>query len=262
LVLGASAVYSDDNQANKLAHALDGTISNVAIHSRQIDAAEANGPTNNQNPTQPKPDTMVTSDLIPSLELARAFDHLNDAFVVEHQGDWQLDQGAIEFTFSTDNPEQTQGILSKDASYFGNGGHFTAYVEDKKLIVRLQSDDKSYTVETSNDAIQSGVENHVIASFGSEGLKLIFNGKLVDTNAYTGGLAGNEEPLVLGASAVYSDDNQANKLAHALDGTISNVAIYSESISNDALAIIIGDQFSPGEDSLLNVFNDLASSAG
>ena len=250
LVLGASAVFSDDLQANRLTEALDGTIKDVAIYDYQQPHDEDEAPDD------------TGSNLITSLQLDQAFNDLGDAVIMDHQNQWQLDQGTIEFTFSTNDATQAQGILSKDATFFGEGGHLTARVEDEKLIVRLQSEKESYTVETGEGSIRNGEDHHVAVSFGSEGLKLIFDGDLVDSNDYAGGLAGNREPLVLGASAVFSDDLQANRLTEALDGTIKDVAVYDRGLSDDALALLTSSDFTIGEDTLLDVFDSLTPSVG
>jgi len=64
---------------------------------------------------------------------------------------------------------------------------------------------------------------------------------------------------VLGASATYSDDESANDLRDSLDGTIKSVAIYDRAVSDDALAIIVDDQFTTEHHSLLDVFDELSA---
>ncbi len=245
-VFGASAVYSDDESANKLAFALEGSIGDVTIRQEQTYADDSIDP-----------DT--GSGLVSSLQLDLAFNEIGDSLVLDHEAPWQIDEGSIEFVFSTSDPGKTQGIISKDAYFYGSGGHFTSWIEDEKLIVRLQSNDASHTVETARGSLQSDIDNHAIVSFGEGGLKLIFNGELADTNPYTGGIGDNEEPLVLGASAAFSDDESANDLRDSLDGTIKSVAIYDRAVSDDALAIIVDDQFTTEHHSLLDVFDELSA---
>ena len=158
------------------------------------------------------------------------FDGTGDAAVIAHDSAMDLDTGTITFRFNTADADDRQGIVSMDASGYTDGGHFTAWVTNGEVEVRLQSDTTSYYV--SGGSVTANEWTSVAVNFGTGGLELWVDGSLVDTNSYAGGLdtssggTGNAEPLVIGASAWQSGSEASNNLKHHFSGTISDVGFF------------------------------------
>ena len=167
------------------------------------------------------------------------FDGYNDYVEVPHTGDMALDSGSVTLWFNTDNANDKQGLISKDSCGFDTGGHFTVLVDDGEVKVRLQSDDESYWVSGGN--LSSNSWHQATVSWGQNGLQLYVDGQLVDSNAYTGGLGGNENPWAIGANAWSTGDNDLNGLNDFFDGQIDDVAIYDRQLSSDEISSLYAD---------------------
>jgi len=158
------------------------------------------------------------------------FDGSNDYVQVAHNNAFKLGSGTISLWFEPDRFSGQQALLSKDASGYGSGGHLHMYMDDAQLIVRLQSSSQTYTVCTSSSAVTDGW-HQVTFTFGSGGMKLYFDGNLVDTNSYTGGLSNNAEPMVFGAGTWNSSAGTANTVDQYFKGRIDEVLIASDTFS-------------------------------
>ncbi len=152
-------------------------------------------------------------------------DDTDDAVIVSHQSGHAMDEGHVELSFKTSDKRAKQGIVSKDSSGYDGGGHFTMWLEGRYINVRLQSDSNSYTLK-SDTRVSNYTWYDVRVEFGPGGMSLIVDGDVEDTNGYTGGLAGNSEPWVIGASQMYSGNNVANNLNMPFDGKIKNVKLH------------------------------------
>jgi Concanavalin A-like lectin/glucanases superfamily len=226
IVIGADAQRSGDGKADKLSSFFDGTIHDLAIYNEQ------------QAPSQPEspepPETEPGDDLVASWELDRSLNGKNQKAVIAHEASFELDEGAAVLTFTADKLSGTQGLFSKDSLNFDDGGHLSIWLENRQVVARLQSESKSYLLHSEKRAVTAGEASQVAVSFGDEGFRLYVNGQLVDKSSYTGGIADNSEPIVIGADAQRSGDGKADKLSSFFDGTIHDVAIYSDQPTHDA----------------------------
>lgn len=151
--------------------------------------------------------------------------------VFDHQDSLLLPEGTITFWFIDTTKVLDTAILSKDANGLGDGGHLTigtkpgASITVGSFYVRLQSETQSHQLNTG--LIVAGVAYHVAFSFGPGGMKLYLNGQLVDQNDYTGGLEGNLEPLVLGASTAWSTPGSIDPLRNFWSGILDEVLIFN-----------------------------------
>lgn len=150
--------------------------------------------------------------------------------IFDHQDSLLLPEGTIAFWVVDTTKVLDTAILSKDALGRGDGGHLTigtkpgATVAIGSLYVRLQSETDNYQVNTG--LIAADTAYHVAFTFGAGGMKLYLDGDLVDQNAYTGGLTGNFEPLVLGASTAWSSPGTANPLNIFWSGILDELLIF------------------------------------
>ncbi len=166
---------------------------------------------------------------------------VDSAIVLAHDSQYELAQGTLEIAFNADAlTTGRQGIFSKDASYYGTGGHLSAWLENDDFVVRLQSSNGDYYVRAEN-VLNAGQDHHMALTFGSDGMKLYLDGALMDSNSYTGGLQGNKEPIAIGAHEMFSGDESADILRDAFDGTVSTVKLYGEALSQQDIQQLASD---------------------
>ena len=167
-------------------------------------------------------------------------DYTGDALELDGHNDYgfipantshDLTDGSVKLTFNADSVHGRNGIFSRDSRNFDGGGHLTMWVENKRVKVRLQSTNQSFTI-TSSVQVSRHTDYEVQLDFGAGGMNLYLDGNLVGTNSYTGGITGNSEPIVLGASQWRSDDGVANIVEDFFNGTLSNFAL-EDSSGND-----------------------------
>ena len=97
--------------------------------------------------------------------------------------------------------------------------------------MRLQSTNRSNFI-TSSVPVSANTDHDVQFDFGSGGMQLYLDGTLVGSNDFTGGIAGNDEPIVLGALQRRSGNAVANRVEDHLSGTVSNFTI-GDGTAND-----------------------------
>ena len=151
-----------------------------------------------------------------------------------HDEEFELAEGTVQLWFETDKSCGRQGLLAKDAYGYGDGGHLSISLVNGRIEVRLQSEGKSYYICTDK-LVQKGTWYHLAFSFGAEGMKLYLDGELAGANAYTGGLMGNREPIVIGGTnwgnKKGSGDLRKQKISHPFNGNIDEVAIFGQALT-------------------------------
>ncbi len=163
-----------------------------------------------------------------------SFDGQRDCVVVRHHDDFLIDQGTVTCWLRADDVDRPQGVLSKDANGFGDGGHLTISLDKGKIVVRLQSTTESHEVRAN---VGKERWTHVAFTFGSDGMLLFVDGKLVDSHAYAGGLGGssggkgNHEPLVFGASTMISQAASESPLENFYKGNLDEVAVFARQLA-------------------------------
>ena len=78
----------------------------------------------------------------------------------------ELAAGTIELTFVADDVWGRNTLFSKDATGQEVGGHLTAFVQDGRVKVRLQSANGEVWLKTQQGTIQEGQEYHFALTFG------------------------------------------------------------------------------------------------
>ena len=166
-------------------------------------------------------------------------DGYNDYVEVPHSDSHELDSGTVTVWFNSDDADDRQGLISKDSSGFDTGGHFTVLVDDDEVKVRLQSTDESHWVHGGD--LSDNTWHQATVSWGDDGLQLYVDGQLVDSDDYTGGLAGNENPWAIGANAWGSGDNNLSGLSDWFDGQIDDFAIYDQQLGAEEIQALYND---------------------
>ncbi|WP_100643542.1 LamG domain-containing protein [Alteromonas facilis] len=163
--------------------------------------------------------------------------HIN----IPHTSAMSLGSGSISLWLNTPDLAYTEqshiggmGLFSRDSTDYDNGGHLTAWLtSDGRVNVRHQSTSQSYFVSSPAGAIRTNTWQHVVYSFGAQGMRLYIDGELVATNnQFSGGISGNSEPLILGATATISGDNQAlpSQLRDFYKGGFDDVRLYENAL--------------------------------
>ncbi|PVA11635.1 hypothetical protein DC366_01325 [Pelagivirga sediminicola] len=169
------------------------------------------------------------------------FDGVNDFAVVQPDPALDLAQGTviIEFvqhtTSAGNSPYGSDGaqtLFSVDAYGYGpGGGHLAIYIRsDGQVGVRHQDSDGSHYMW--GGAVATGQPSSIGYSWGPEGTKLVVNGVEVASSTNTHlHLAGNEEPLIIGASRAWEKNGNSDSMTAHFDGTISRVQIHDQAMA-------------------------------
>jgi Concanavalin A-like lectin/glucanases superfamily len=168
----------------------------------------------------------------------RHFDGRSQHVVVPHRPEWLLEQGVVVLDFTADRLKGAQGLLSKDAKGNLDGGHLTIWLDEGKVVVRLQDQKSEYVVQSPAKTVKKGVPTRLALAFGPGGVKLYVDGNVAGSHAYQGGLQGNQEPLVIGARDWKSSPGAADNLEAFFAGTIGALALYGRSLDAPAIAAL------------------------
>ena len=154
---------------------------------------------------------------------------------------WDLAQGSVDLWVRVDTPSSlaVRGIVSRDADNSVKPGHFSLLqLPDNGIAVRLQHTTNQGAVRCS-PPVSFGVWHHVGVNFGTGGLQLFVDGvvakrtdqviaKSLTLTCGTSsnlGIAGNDNPWVLGASTHQSVEGTATPTSYPFDGAIDSFRI-------------------------------------
>ncbi|MEL6584568.1 MAG: Ig-like domain-containing protein [Pseudomonadota bacterium] len=181
-------------------------------------------------------------------------DGKNDYAVFDDEGFYELEAGRVTVDFSMDKTDSTRTLVSRDANGQAEPGHFTMYVDNGQVVARLQSDQVSYEVRSASNLLKKNTDYKVEFEFGPDGMKLLVDGQVVDTNSYTGGIEGNSEPWVIGANQWNSSQGTSNNTRWYFDGEIYNFKVEAADETYEA----VDDTYTTGEDDALtgNLFDN------
>jgi Ca2+-binding RTX toxin-like protein len=169
---------------------------------------------------------------------AHFHDTKKEYIAVAHDPVFEVAQGTVHLWFNTDDEWNSQTLLSKDHSSKGTGGHLDISLDDRRLKVRLQSIDDEFFIHTGK-VVDDDRWYQLVFTFGEQGMKLYLNGELVGENGYTGGLIGNREPLVIGASIKSNKDDSGDlselDISVPFDGFIDEVALFGVALNEEQI---------------------------
>ncbi|GGK22146.1 carbohydrate-binding protein [Salinarimonas ramus] len=246
LVIGASQWASGQGAADDVVEPFHGLIGDVALRAGVL----------------PPEDVAFLSGL-PPLDFARAgdrtlilehgpvdIDGVSDAVILPHDEALALETGTLMLTVTSESGAGRQGIFTKDAVHFGDGGHFSVFLVDGVVEVRLQTTDAETVLRGGELTV--GTQHEIAVTFGPTGLRLYVDGEMIaEDRDTTAGLLGNEEPVVIGANQWRSSAGTADDLTGAFTGSIDAVRLYDTALSPEALSdpsVFAGDTMpAPGE---------------
>ena len=167
----------------------------------------------------------------------------NDGEFLEfaHNENLELGEGTIALSFVADDIFERNALISKDADGKGSG-HITAYVNDGRIVVKMQSERETVWLTSQHGSVRTGESHHLAVTFGDDGLWLYLDGKLTDWNTdFTEGIEGNSENLLIGASGEGRTPNHPTRAWNEFDGTISNVVILDSQYDRNEVAVLSGN---------------------
>lgn len=162
--------------------------------------------------------------------------------VIPNLPEWDLDEGSIDFWFRVPNATGTYGILGRDHQGTDLPGHFSVWLTAERTVtLRLQGAGAVATV-CSAEPLAVGEWVNVGVNFGPLGSELWVDRKLAlrtgDPRVETvvpecggttyDGIAGNEQPWVLGFDTSRSGDMLDGLLQHFDEGAIDALQISAE----------------------------------
>lgn len=186
------------------------------------------------------------------MSMVAQFDGTDDFIEVPHSDAFLLDEGTVSLWVRPDKLSGTQGLIAKDATNYGTGGHIRIYLSSSSVQCRIQSANRSYILASSGNAVKVGKWHHIAVGFGGQGLRLYIDGVEVRTYHYYGGLGtssggkGNHEPWVIGADLWKSDDLSSEGWDNPFDGRIDDVRIYDMNL-NETQAADLAAGNDPGD---------------
>ncbi|MEM8837521.1 MAG: LamG-like jellyroll fold domain-containing protein [Pseudomonadota bacterium] len=184
---------------------------------------------------------MLESNLVFELADLMEFEGaIADAVEVAHSETLELEGGTFALTFEADDVSGRKTLFSKDGSGLENGGHFTGWIENGELKIRLQSDQVSKTLTVPDLAIEPNVTHHLAVSFGDNGLIVYVDGQLAGAEGdFLQGIDANMRELLLGASATHRQNDDQNP-RDPFDGTISDFQVYDVQVNALEAASLAG----------------------
>jgi hypothetical protein len=156
----------------------------------------------------------------PAAGLLAKRDMVTSPVIVNNDPAFEQPRGTVWLEFETTADITTsQGLWSRDANGYENGGHLSVYVQNGSVWARLQSDSASYTLQWP---VVPSTLNQVAIEFGEDtGFRLWVNSALAMSDPYTGGTQGNSNDLVVGADKMgYRPDGSTPEYANPFAGTV------------------------------------------
>jgi Ca2+-binding RTX toxin-like protein len=189
------------------------------------------------------------SNAVPVLSITNELEFTGeggDHFEVQHSADLALTEGTVSLFFTADNAYRRQGLFSKDASGYKDGGHLTAFVNDGRVEVRLQSTSQSAWIKTVSGSVSAGTEYHLAVTFGPDGFWAYLNGRMVGWHPeFDQDIAANAENLVIGASNWGRQDTNSDQTSDPFDGRIREFEIYGCPFDSQEVVDLSGHSPSP-----------------
>lgn len=155
-------------------------------------------------------------------------------------------EGAVSFWFKADDLQHTyqpsnggQALFSRDSSGYDSGGHLSIRVLSAGSVkVRHQDTSSSKEIVSSSGLVAENQWYHLAYSWGSQGMKLYLNGASVGTNTnLTTGLESNSEPIIIGAGATDSENNDSSpaNLKDFFKGEMDEIKFFISQINDSAV---------------------------
>lgn len=160
---------------------------------------------------------------------------------VEHDASFQLSEGTIAMNFTADNSQRKQALFSKDFTGNQEGGDLTAYIENRRIMVRQQSADQEVLARTHEGVVRRGQKYHLAVTFGPDGLWVYLDGqRSAWQTAFVQGLEHNTHNLVIGANAWKRDNKNPYSTSDQFAGRISDFMVFDRQLPVEQVTGLAG----------------------
>jgi len=173
-------------------------------------------------------------------------DGVDDFVEVAHDDAYLLDEGTVSCWFKLDGLAGTQGLITKDATGVGTGGHLALLADGNRLSASME--DTSGSHDLTGGTLVAGQWHHAALGFGADGLRLYLDGVLVASDPYAGGMGessggtGNQEPWAFGVGLSNSQALSTTGWDQPFGGDLDDVRIYDQNLNAEQA----GDLFAKG----------------
>lgn len=175
-----------------------------------------------------------------------------DIISIPHNSAYAIDNGSVSLWVKVDDLSFTNrasnggmAIFSKDSAGLDSGGHLTLYVTDSGAIKVVHQNTSASTQLTTTSVITEGQWQHVVYTFGADGMQVYVDGQLVGENtSFTDGLSGNSEPIVLAGSAAQTGNgvSPSDELVDLYQGRIDDLKLFDAQLSADQVSLLFGEE--------------------
>lgn len=186
--------------------------------------------------------SLLSIDPVYSLTPSRHYDGSAGEYKnVGHKKEMEIKNATVSLGFSLDSRRGDMAIISKDLTGVNNGGEFTVWVRDGKLIVDFQGATASKYLVVPDLILETHTNYHLAVSFGRDGLQVFLDGQIAAAAPdITEGLEANKNPLVIGGSRNWASAKTDD--AHSLfKGEISNVMLFDKQLDTDDVLTLAQD---------------------
>ena len=185
----------------------------------------------------PMPPVLLSSGPLRAFPAAQYNGTVPNALIDTDQSHLERNSGRWEIAFTSEElPATLSTLVSRDASGTGQPGHLTVTLyADGRLTARLQhsvpvNELNTVAISTEPGAISPLIGYRASVSFGDHGFALFLDGvRLAHEPAWVTGTSGNQESMVIGASAAATGQGTDDPLANAFHGSIA-VDIFAEQL--------------------------------
>ena len=181
----------------------------------------------------------VVPDDIPSawfsaLDRVNVYGNASNVVSLSHNEDVDWTEVTFAMEFNASSTQGYQGLISKDATgYSGGGNHFSAYIENGFLKVRLQ--DGESDVFLFGSRIDTGTEHGLAVTFSDEQVTLYQDGRKMDETSRSNiDLSANIEVVQFGALG-WSSQTGESSFKNEFDGSIANMMIFDRAFGIDQI---------------------------
>ncbi len=187
-------------------------------------------------------DTAVPDDAVFTLPGEIELSGERDGYIeVAHSEELALREGTISLVFSADDIWGRHALFSKDFSDNRDGGDLTVFVENGRVVARLQSAEESVWLKTAEGSIAVGEQYRLTLTFGDDGFWLYLNGRMADWDTeFDQGLEHNTQNLVIGANTWSRTAEYPDKTWDHFDGRIEDFTIFDSQYDRHDIAALAG----------------------
>jgi len=180
----------------------------------------------------------VSGPLAGEATVAPHFDGSNDYVEAPADSTFNLPEGTFQIWMKSDTfGGETRALVSSGSDGFVAGSIQVALNSGNsgQISFRLQDDSSNHFVWTPLNTVAADQWHHVVATWGSDGMKIYVDGTLHMTKDFTGGVAFTGDPITIGASQMFSLPGQAEPTDRFFKGNLAEAAFFNEALDADEI---------------------------